>query len=211
MLADKTDRHHHQIVRLGLSQLLKRFFGVWLQPLHRTNPTLISKGVGVGVAHVLSQRFHDQIRAGLDLLLIRVSGLFHIALGDAMGTEENVGLFRVIAVAHFFSNQLGHRLDVAGMVKPAADATDRQLFKGSISLTQPLQLPEAGSAGADGEMGIKRQHHHLIHAVRLHICHGGFREWMPVPHRDVGGGVESALPQKALQFPRLLFGDPAQR
>ena len=211
MLADETDGHHHQIVGLGLPQLLERLLGVGLQPFHRTHSALIREGVGVGMAHVVRQGFHDQIGAGFDLLLIGIAGFLHVALGHAVGTEKDMGLFRVVAVAHLFGDQLGHRLDVAGVVKPTADAADRKLFEGCIALTQPLQFPEAGAAGADGEVGIERQHHHLIHAIRLHVSHGGFRERMPVPHRDVGGGIQSALPQQTLQFPGLLFGDPAQR
>ena len=146
-----------QIVGLGLPQLLERLLGVGLQPFDRSHSTLIREGVGVGMAHVVRQGFHDQIGAGFDLLLIGVAGFFHIALGDAVGTEEDMGLFRVIAVAHLFGDQLGHRLDVAGVVKPTADAADRKLLEGCIALTQPLQFPEAGAAGADGEVGIERQ------------------------------------------------------
>ena len=54
-----------------------------------------------------------------------------------------MGLMRIIAVADLLRDQLRHRLDVAGMIEPAADAADRQLLKGPITLTQALKLTEA--------------------------------------------------------------------
>ncbi|CAI8314017.1 MAG: Uncharacterised protein [Cyanobium sp. ARS6] len=92
--------------------------------------------------HELLKLLHDQARAGLDLLLIRVARFLHVALRNTVGTEEHVGLMGVVAVADLFSDQLSHRRDVAGVIKPAPDAADRQLLEDAVSLAKPLQLPE---------------------------------------------------------------------
>ena len=90
--------------------------------------------MGIAVAHEFSQLLHDQRGAFLDLLLIGIAGLFDVALGNAMGTEKNMGGFRHIAVMDFGGDQLSHRLQIAGVVVPAANATNRKLFKRVISL-----------------------------------------------------------------------------
>ena len=69
------------------------------------------------------------------------------------GTEKDVGLRGVVAVTDLCRDQLGHGLHIARVVKPAADAANRQLLKRRIRLTQALQLAETGSTGADREMG----------------------------------------------------------
>ena len=97
------------------------------------------------------------------------------------------------------------------MVKPAADAANRQLLKCGIRLTQALQLAETGSTGADRKMGVEGEHHHLIHAISLDVRHSGFGERMPVAHGHVAGGIDAALTQQALEFTGLLLGDAPQR
>ena len=86
------------------------------------------------MTHEFSQLFHDQSRAFLDLLLIGIACLFDVALGNAMGTKEHMGRFRHITVVDLGGDQLRHGLQVSGMVVPAADTTNRKLFKGMISL-----------------------------------------------------------------------------
>ena len=211
MLADETDRDDDEVLGFGRTQFLEGFFGVGLEPFHGADPALVRQGVGIGMAQKLSQFLHDQTRAGLNFLLIRVTSLFDVALGNAVGGEEDVGLVGHIAVADLLSDQLRHGTHIAGVIKPTADAANRQLFEGGVPLTQPLQFPETGAAGADREVGVERQHHHLIHAIGLDVGDGGFREGMPVAHGHVAGGIDSALTQQALQLTGLLLRDAAQR
>ena len=128
-----------------------------------------------------------------------------------MGTEEDMRLFWIFAVADLKSDQLGHRAHITGVIKPASDAPDRQLTEGGIPLTQPLQLPETGSTRADGEVGIQRKHNHFVDAVGLDIADGRLREGMSVTHGHIAGGIDSTLTQEALQIARLLLGDASQR
>ena len=65
--------------------------------------------------------------------------------------------------------------------------------------------------GADREVGIQGQDHHLIHRISFDVGHGRFRERVPIAHGHVGGGLDSPLTQDTLQLPRLLLRDPAQR
>ena len=210
MFADKADRHHHQIVGLRLAQFLKGLLGVWLEPPHRAHTALVRQGEGVVVAHLNGQLLHDQIGAGFDLFLIGVAGLFDVALRHTVGAEEDMGLRGIVAVADLCSDQLGHGLHISRVVKPAADAANRQLLKRGIRLPQALKLAETGSTRADREMGVERKHHHLIHAVGLDIRHCGFGKWMPVAHGHVAGGIDAALTQQALKFPGLLLRDSPQ-
>ena len=194
-----------------MTQFLKGLLGVGLEPLHRTHTALVGQGEGVLVAHLNGQLLHDQTGAGFDLLLIGVARLFDVALRHTVGTEEDVGLRGVVAVADLCRDQLGHGLHIARVVKPAADAANRQLLKGRIRLTQALQLTETGSTGADREMGVEGEHHHLIHAIGLDVRHSGFGERMPVAHGHVAGGINATLTQQALEFTGLLLGDAPQR
>ena len=205
MLAHKADRHHHQFFDALLAQLFQRLFGVGLQPLHRAHTALVGQGPGV----LPAQGFHDQLSAAFDLLLIGIAGFFHVALGHPVGAEEDVGGAGINASIDFPLDQLGHRLEVARVVVPAADRSQRQLGKALIALAQALQFPEARTTGADGEVGIQRQHHHLLNAVGLHVRHRGFGEGVPIAHGHVGGGIHIPLSQQALQLARLLIGDAA--
>ena len=108
-------------------------------------------------------------------------------------------------------DQLGHGFEIAGVVMPAANGPQRQLGETLIALAQALQFPEARATGADREVGIERQHHHLLNAIGLHVRHSRLGEGMPIAHDHIGGGIHLPLPQKALQFARLLVGDPAER
>ena len=153
------------------------------------------------------QALHDQIGAGFNLALVRISRFLHIALGHPVGTEENVGGGRHFRRVDLLADQAHHRLDVARVVIPAANAMDRQLAELRIGLTQPLQLAKAGTAGADGKLRVEGEHHHFIHGIRFDVGHGRLGEGMPIAHGHVGRGFNVALAQQALQFPRLVFGD----
>ena len=142
MLADEADGDNHEILGFCLAQFLKNFIGVGLQPLHRTHSALIGKRVGIGMAQQLVQLLHDQSRAGLDLRLIGIACFFDVALRHTVSTEENVGFGGVVAVADLHGNQFRHRPDITGMVIPAADAANRQLFKCGVTLAQTLQFTE---------------------------------------------------------------------
>ena len=166
--------------------------------------------MGIGVAQFALQALHDQEGAGLNLPLVGVAGFLHVALGHTVGAEEHMGPGRIAGGADLAGDQAAHGLDIAVVVIPAADAADRQPAEGRVGLAQPLQLPEARAAGADRELGIKRQHNHLLHAVGLDVGHGRFGEGMPVAHRHIGGGVHAPLAQGALQFTGLLLSDPSQ-
>ena len=189
---------------------MEGILGVGLEPFHRAHAALVSERVGIDVAQIPLQPLHDQQGAGLDLVLVGIAGLLHITLGHAVGTEEHVGPGRVAGGTDLAGDQASHGVDVAGVVIPTADAADRQPTEGRITLTQPLQFPETGAARADRELGIKRQHHHLLHAVGLDVGNGRFGEGMPVAHRHVGGGLHAPLAQGALQFAGLLLRDPPQ-
>jgi hypothetical protein len=67
------------------------------------------------------------------------------------------------------------------------------------------------AAGADREVGIQGQNHHLVDPIGLDVGHRRLGERVPVAHRHVAGGLDAAAAQLALQFPRLLLGDAAQR
>ena len=211
MFADEADRYHHQVVGLGLTQFLKGLLGVGLEPLNGAHTALVRKGEGIVVTHLNGQLLHNQTGAGFDLLLIRVASLFDVALRHTVGTKKDVGLCGVVAVADLCRDQLGHGLHIARVVKPAADAANRQLLKGRIRLTQALQLTETGSTGADREMGVEGEHHHLIHAIGLDVRHSGFCKGVPIAHGHIAGGIDAALTQQTLKFSGLLLGDPPQR
>ena len=162
------------------------------------------------MAQVLLQPLHDQLGTGLDLALVGVAGLLHVAPGHAVGAEEHVGRCGVRAGLDLPGDQPGHGADVAGVVVVAADAADRQAGEGRVGLAQALQLTEAGAAGADREVGVKGQHHHLVHVVGLDVAHRRLGEGMPVAHGHVAGGLDAPLAQAALQLAGLLLGDAPQ-
>ena len=156
------------------------------------------------------QLLDDQPGAGFDLPLVGIARFLHVALRNTVGAEEHVGAVRVRAGLDLARDQPGHGVDIAPVIVIAADASNRQSCEDRISLTKTLKLPKAGTAGANREVRVKRQHHHLIHIVGFDVCHRRFGEWVPVAHRHVAGGLDPKQAQGTLQLPRLLLGDSPQ-
>ena len=92
MLADETDRHHHQILDASGAEILQGIVCVRPKPLHRTYPALVGQREGIGEAQITTKALHDQLGAGLDLFLVRIAGFLHIALRHPVGTKKHMGL-----------------------------------------------------------------------------------------------------------------------
>jgi len=155
VLAHETDRDHHQFLDALATKADQGFVGIGLEPLHRTDPALISEGVGIVMAELTLQLGHHQGGRGFDVLLVGIARFLHIALGNAMGTEKDMGRRGVVAGPQFGGGQFGQGLHITGVVVPGADAADRQPIEFRVGLAEALQLPEAGAAGADREVGIE--------------------------------------------------------
>ena len=107
------------------------------------------------MAHQFAQALHDQLTAGLDFALVGIASFLHIALRYAMGTEEDVGRSGLFTTVNLLGDQPRHGIDVARIVVVAADAADGELGKLGIGLAQAFQFSEAGTTGADREVGIE--------------------------------------------------------
>ena len=167
--------------------------------------------MGIGVANNGLQLSHDQGGASLNLLLIGITGLFHVALRHAMGTEEDMCLFNVVTGANLLGDEFSHRTHIAWMVVPAANTAQRQRLKAFVHLAKALELAEARAAGTNRKMRIKGKDNNFINAISLDISHGRFSKRVPVAHRHIACGVHPSLAQKTLELSRLLLRDSAKR
>ena len=138
-------------------------------------------------------------------MLIRVS-LSDNRDRNAVGTENQLGLFRVRKAGQSFFNLLDQRFQINIVPIESINGMNRNP---PVKMFPPLV--QAAARRSRGILRIKRKQHDLvtIRRAKLFNCLSGKR--MPITHGDKAMGANPERPQGRLQRPRLQFRKASNR
>mmetsp|Transcript_11243 Transcript_11243/g.27210 ORF Transcript_11243/g.27210 Transcript_11243/m.27210 type:complete len:238 (+) Transcript_11243:537-1250(+) len=180
VLADKRDRHDHQVLNPLLSKGLDHVIGVRLQPLDRPHFALVRQ-MRRHISRVLP---FDRVDGLDDVVLVGIAVL-DVTLWHPMCTEEHVYALPSLVRGERVDlslNEVGDGLGVSGSVVPLRHDRVGHVDEHPGVLLQDI---DGAAAGRHTEVGVKRQYHHTIDIVAEHFGDCRPCVWGAVPHGDV--------------------------